>query len=97
MKVTVAFEGIHQHRKKRFEPLPAHPIRCLPKDDQSLLDPFVVYAGLPRATNSRGGGWTIEDPNRVLGVVPGQRHELAENPGLVPLLSHPIAITDSHE
>src|SRR5664279_3766426 len=61
--------------------LSAHGIRYLPKDDRSLRDPFVVDAGLPRATNSRGGGWTIEDSDRVLGVVSGQRHELAENPG----------------
>lgn len=92
-EVTVPLEGLDEHRQERLEPFATDAVRGLPQHDQSFADGLVVEAQ-PRAPPRRPHRCHVEDPDRVLAVIPGHRDELVQDPKLLLSAAPAVSLAD---
>ena len=81
-----------RRRQQGMQTLAAHPVRCLPKDNQGVLNLVAVpdMARLPFACLRRSR--TPKQAARVLAVIPSHRHEFVQDPRLLRALRLSVAL-----
>jgi hypothetical protein len=92
--VAVLFQGRNQVGQDRLEPLATNPVRCLPEEDESLADRFVISAPRSRGGSGRDGAVGREQADSVLAMARGHCDELVEYLGLLRLGSLLVALAE---
>ena len=90
----MASHGSHQNRQQSLETLAAHAVRCLPENHQGFADRLIVRSCASPLPGLCCGGPnpTVEDPDRVLSVIPRQSDELIQSAHLLPAPTRTVAL-----
>jgi hypothetical protein len=92
--VAVTLERGHEHREKRLESLSTNAIGRLPEHDERLLHGLIIEAQARTPLHRTQLGDRIQDPDRMLAVVPGHRDEFVKDADLLVLRGHAIPLSD---